>query len=86
MYKAKIHVTLKKSVLDPQGKTVLQALESMGFKDAKDLRVGKYFELALEAASSAAAESKVKEMCSKLLVNSVIEDYTFELQDAGAAR
>ncbi len=82
MYKAKIHVTLKKSVLDPQGKTVLHALESMGFKDAKDLRVGKYFELALEAASPAAAESKVKEMCSKLLVNSVIEDYTFELQDA----
>jgi phosphoribosylformylglycinamidine synthase PurS subunit len=82
MYKAKIHVTLKKSVLDPQGKTVLHALESLGFKDAKDLRVGKYFELALEAANQGDAKKKVKEMCDKLLVNTVIEDYAFELQDA----
>lgn len=82
MYKAKIHVTLKKSVLDPQGKTVLHALASLGFNDAKDLRVGKYFELALEAANSGDAQKKVKEMCDKLLVNTVIEDYTFDLQEA----
>lgn len=83
MYKAKINVTLKKSVLDPQGKTVMHALESMGFKDAKDLRVGKYFELALEAANPADAQKKVKEICDKVLINPVIEDYAFELQEAG---
>ena len=82
MYKAKIHVTLKKSVLDPQGQTVLHALDSLGFHEAKDLRVGKYFEMALDAGSQADAQKKVKEMCDKLLVNTVIEDYTFELQDA----
>lgn len=81
MYKAKIHVTLKKSVLDPQGKTVLHALETLGFREAKDLRVGKYFELALDAASNAEAQKKVKEMCDKVLVNTVIEDYQFELQE-----
>ena len=82
MFKAKIHVTLKKSVLDPQGKTVLHALGSMGFNEAKDLRVGKYFEMALEAANQAEAQKKVKEMCDKLLVNTVIEDYTCEVQEA----
>lgn len=83
MYKAKIHVTLKKSVLDPQGKTVLHALDSMGFHEAKDLRVGKYFELAVEAANQAEAQRKVKEMCDKVLVNTVIEEYTYNLEDAG---
>jgi phosphoribosylformylglycinamidine synthase subunit PurS len=82
MFKAKIHVTLKKSVLDPQGKTVLHALGSMGFNEAKDLRVGKYFELALEASNQAEAQKKVKEMCDKLLVNTVIEDYTCDVQEA----
>ena len=79
MYQAKIHVTLKKSVLDPQGKTVLHALESLGYKDAKDLRCGKYFELSLNAASSAQAKEKIKEICDRVLINPVIEDYAFEL-------
>ncbi len=83
MFKAKVYVTLKKSVLDPQGKTVLHALASMGFKDAKDLRVGKYFELAIEAASQTDAQKKVKEICDKVLINPVIEDYSFDLQEAG---
>lgn len=81
MFKAKINVTLKKSVLDPQGKTVMHALESMGFKDAKDLRVGKYFELALSASNPSDAQKKVKEICDKVLINPVIEDYTYELQE-----
>lgn len=79
MYKAAINVTLKKSVLDPQGKTVLHALESLGFKDAKDLRVGKYFELAVDAANKQQAESRVKEMCDKVLINPVIEEYSFRI-------
>lgn len=82
MYKATINVTLKKSVLDPQGQTVLHALGTMGFKDAKSLRVGKFFELSLDADSKQKAEARIKEMCDKLLTNPVIEDYTFQLQEA----
>ncbi len=79
MYKAKINVTLKKSVLDPQGKTVLHALDSLGFKEAKDLRVGKYFELSLDAPNAQKAEEQVKIMCDKLLINPVIEEYSFQV-------
>jgi len=80
MYKAKINVTLKKTVLDPQGKTVLHALETLGFKEAKDLRAGKYFELALDASSREKAEASVRAMCDKLLINPVIEEYSFEIE------
>ena len=79
MYKAAINVTLKKSILDPQGKTTLHALESLGFKNAKDLRVGKYFVLSLDAATEGDAKKNVDEICHKLLVNPVIEEYSFEL-------
>lgn len=79
MFKAAINVTLKKSVLDPQGQTVLQALGTMGFKDARNLRVGKYFELSVEAENRQKAEVLIKEMCDKVLINPVIEEYTFHL-------
>lgn len=82
MYKAVINVTLKKSVLDPQGKTVLHALSSLGYNEARDLRVGKHFELTVEAADRARAEARIREMCDKLLINPVIEDYTLELTEA----
>ncbi len=82
MFKATINVTLKKSVLDPQGQTVLHALDSLGFKEAKNLRVGKFFELALDAENRQKAEARIREMCEKLLTNPVIEDYTFQLQEA----
>ena len=81
MFKATVNVTLKKSVLDPQGKTVLHALETLGFKGTKDIRVGKYFEVTLDAKTAQAAEGDVKAMCDKLLINPVIEDYTFKLQE-----
>lgn len=77
--KAKVYVTLKKSVLDPQGKAVQHALSSMGFQEAKDVRIGKYIELDLSTADKAQAETKVKTMCEKLLANTVIEDYRIEL-------
>lgn len=86
MYKAAINVTLKKSVLDPQGQTVLHALESLGFKEAKDIRVGKYFELSLDAASRQKAEEKVREMCEKLLINPVIEEYSYLVQEISPAK
>ncbi|MBI3306358.1 MAG: phosphoribosylformylglycinamidine synthase subunit PurS [Candidatus Omnitrophica bacterium] len=81
MYKALINVTLKKSVSDPQGQTVLHALESLGFKEARDLRVGKYFELTLDASDKGKAEAQVRAMCDKLLINPVIEEYSFQLTE-----
>ncbi|OGW81727.1 MAG: phosphoribosylformylglycinamidine synthase [Omnitrophica bacterium RIFCSPLOWO2_12_FULL_44_17] len=81
MYKAKINVTLKKSVLDPQGKTVLQAVHSLGFHSAQEMRVGKYFELSLNSTDRVKAEQELKAMCAELLVNPVIEDYTFQLEE-----
>ncbi len=82
MFKATINVTLKKSVLDPQGKTVLHALESLGFQEAKNLRVGKYFELILDVPDQKKAEEKVKAICEKLLINPVIEEYSYEVARA----
>ena len=77
--KAKVYVTLKKSVLDPQGKAVQHALATMGFQEVKDVRMGKYIELDLGNTDKAQAESKIKTMCEKLLANTVIEEYRYEL-------
>ena len=82
MYKAKVYVHLKKSVFDPQGDTVLHALQSMDFESAKGVRVGKYFEVDLETKDEKTAKAQVEEICDKLLVNPVIEDYEFELETA----
>ncbi len=79
MWKAKIEVTLKKSVLDPQGATVAKSLEALGYNNLKDIRIGKYLELTLQNVSKEQGEEQVKEMCRRLLVNPVIEDYVFEL-------
>lgn len=74
-FHAKVHVRLKPSVLDPQGKAVEQALSSLGFKETRDVRVGKFFELEVDAASENAATSRVRQMADTLLSNPVIEDY-----------
>ena len=80
-FKVNVEVGLKSSVLDPQGKTVLAALHSLGFSEAKDLRVGKHFEILLEGKDPAGVESRVKQFCEKLLVNPVIEHYSFEVKE-----
>ena len=80
-FKASIKVGLKASVLDPQGKTVLNALHSLGFNEAKDTRVGKYFEVVLEGSDRASVETRVRQFCEKLLVNPVIEHYSFEVEE-----
>jgi phosphoribosylformylglycinamidine synthase len=77
--KAKIHVTLKQGILDPQGKAIEHALDSLGFKHAANVRVGKYMELDLEQTDKAKAEAEVKAMCDKLLANTIIEEYRYEL-------
>ena len=68
-------VTLKKDVLDPQGKVVHQALNGMGFNNVKEVRQGKYFEIEIDEKDKKKAEDKAEEMCKKLLANLVIEDY-----------
>ncbi len=78
--KAKIYITLKEAVLDPQGKTVQHALQSLGFKEVQGVRIGKYIELLLEEKDHSRAQSQVKQMCEKLLANTVIESYRFDLE------
>ena len=73
--KVKIIVTLKKGVLDPQGKAILQTLNGMNFRDAKDVRQGKYFDIEINTKDEKKAKSLAEEMCKKLLANLVIEDY-----------
>ena len=68
-------VTLKKDVLDPQGKVVLNTLKNIGMGDLKNIRQGKYFEIDIDEENKETAEEKVEEMCKKLLVNLIIEDY-----------
>ncbi len=77
--KAKVYITLRKSVLDPQGKAVQQALGTLGFKEVQDVRMGKYIELDLGNIDKSQAEQKVKAMCEKMLANTVIEDFRYEL-------
>lgn len=80
-FRAGIQVTLKPSVLDPQGVAVLHALGALGFDEAKDVRVGRYIELRLSAADQAAAHTRVSAMCEALLANTVIEQYAFTLSE-----
>jgi phosphoribosylformylglycinamidine synthase subunit PurS len=77
--KARVHVTLKRGVLDPQGEAVRHALGSLGFEGVGDVRMGKVIELELAETDEAAARARVRDMCEKLLANTVIEDYAVEL-------
>ena len=70
-----VTVTLKKDVLDPQGKVVGQTLKNMGFNNLNQIRQGKFFEIDINEKDSLKAESQIKEMCQKLLANEIIEDF-----------
>ena len=74
--KFSVTVTLKKDVLDPQGKVVLNTLTNLGMSNVKNIRQGKFFEIDLNEKDQKKAEEKVNEMCKKLLVNLIIEDYS----------
>jgi phosphoribosylformylglycinamidine synthase subunit PurS len=80
-WKAKIEVTLKKSVLDPQGAAVEGALKVLHYDNVRQVRVGKYLELFLEAGNRDEAAGQVEEMCRRLLSNPVIEDFTYTLAE-----
>lgn len=77
--KARIHITLKNGVLDPQGKAIHHSLEGLGFGGVNDVRQGKFIEIELAGDDIEAARAKVAEMCEQLLANTVIEDYSVEI-------
>ena len=77
---AKVFVTLKKGVLDPQGKAVQHSLASVGYTGVEDVRLGKFIEVKLNETDKAKAEVQLKEMCEKLLANTVIEDFSFVIE------
>ena len=77
--KAKIFVTLKNGILDPQGRAIQQSLHTLGFSTVGDVRMGKFIELDLNEPDTTSAENTIKSMCEKLLANTVIEDYRFEI-------
>ena len=79
MIKARVTVTLKTGVLDPQGKAIEGALSALGFDGVGQIRQGKVFDLSLDTADRAKAEADLKAMCEKLLANTVIENYTISL-------
>ena len=76
---AKIHITLKKDVLDPQGKVIANSLSDLGFEGIQSVRQGKYIEIILDGDNKDAAANKLNQMCEKLLANLVIEDYSVEI-------
>ena len=80
MYLAKIYITLKPTVNDPQGLTIKGALHNLGFSSVEDVRAGKYVEVKIAEKDIAAARKQVDDMCRKLLANPVIENYRFELE------
>jgi phosphoribosylformylglycinamidine synthase subunit PurS len=77
--RARVFITLKEGILDPQGKTVLRALKSLGYDEVEDLRIGKYMEVELAGDDKAVLEERLGEMSEKLLANPIIENYRMEV-------
>ncbi len=77
--KAKVHVTLKNGVLDPQGKAIAHALGNLGFTGIGDVRQGKFIEIEIDERDRAKAQAAVKQMCERLLANTVIDNYSIEI-------
>jgi len=83
MYKVKVYITLRESVLDPQGTAVKQSLHSMMYNQVQEVRIGKYMELMIDDTATD-VDQLVKEMCERLLANTVIEDYRFDIEEVVA--
>ena len=77
--KARVYVSFKKGILDPQGDTILRALHSLGFSNVKDVRAGKYFEIELDSMTVESASTQLTDMCDRLLANPTIEHYHIDL-------
>jgi len=78
--KARVYITLKNGVLDPQGQAIANGLKHLGFQDVGSVRQGKFIEIDLKASNKAQAETEVASMCEKLLANTVIENYRVEVE------
>lgn len=81
MLEAEIYITLKKTVADPQGLTIKHALESLGYNQAEEVRIGKLVTIKLKFEDKKEAEEKLDEMCRRLLANPIIEDYRFKIKE-----
>lgn len=79
MYKVKVYVTLRESILDPQGKAVTGSLHKLGFEEVQSVRIGKFIEMTLNGAEN--PEERVRQMCAKLLANEVMEDFRYEIEE-----
>ena len=84
-YQARIYVTLRSSVLDPAGTAVESGLQQMGYTEVKSVRIGKYIEMQLSANDESQAKQHLDEMCDRLLANTTIENYRFELTKMATA-
>jgi len=82
MYLARVYVTLKPTVNDPQGLTIRGGLHALGFASVTSVRAGKYMEIRIDASDRAQAEAQAEEMCKKLLANPVIEDFRYEIEES----
>ena len=82
MYLARVDISLKPTVNDPEGLTIKGGLHSLGFSSVDSVRAGKYMEIRIDAKDKAEAEAQVTEMCKKLLANPVIEEFRFEIEEA----
>jgi phosphoribosylformylglycinamidine synthase subunit PurS len=80
MFKVKVYITLRESVLDPQGSAVQTSLHALTYDEVQEVRIGKYMELTLKK-NEKDVNARVKEMCEKLLANTVIEDYRYEIEE-----
>lgn len=82
MWLAKVYILYKSEVLDPQGLTVKNALHNLGYQEVDDVRIGKYLEIKLDGPSRKEAETRLREMCVRLLVNPVIETFDYHLEES----
>lgn len=80
--KAKIYITLKNGILDPQGRAIQQSLQALGFGSVGEVRIGKFIEVDLCETDTTSAGNSIKAMCEKLLANTVIEEYQYEIREA----
>ncbi|MFY9140275.1 MAG: phosphoribosylformylglycinamidine synthase subunit PurS [Thermacetogeniaceae bacterium] len=81
MFEAAVYVTLKKGILDPEGKAIKNSLKSQGYDQVEEVTTGKYFLLKIKERDRTAAEEELRQICEKFLVNMVLEDYSFELRE-----
>ncbi|MCD6575510.1 phosphoribosylformylglycinamidine synthase subunit PurS [Candidatus Aerophobetes bacterium] len=81
MFNAKVYISLKEGVADPQGATIKHALDSLGFKGVNEVKTGKYFQIELNIKNKREAEKQIEDMCKKILVNPVIEKYEYEIEE-----